>query len=595
MHDKADKNQKVDKKDYRKIALRLLKYLFAEWKLFILGLTLVVLSSVLVLFGPKLSGAAIASLESSDLQTIDLNVTAKYSILMLAAYLLSSLFNYISARVMVRVSEKVVLTMTQETFDKIVDVPIAYIDTHQAGDLVSRISYDMDLVANTLSNSVITIITSVISVVGSFIMMLTISSSLALIFVFILPITILFTNYRIKKTRPLFSTRSRKLGEMNGFVEEILSGQKTIQAYEKEDYFSQEFYKKNSESIDAYYNADYEASINFPTMIFITNTSIAIVSIIASLLYLNGLFTLAFLSAFIMYARQFSFPINNIAGTFAELQSSFSAANRIFVLLDQDNEKADADHAIELSDVEGDVEFKSVSFGYDDDKMIIKDFNYHAKPGSLTAIVGHTGAGKTTLINLLMRFYDPQEGDIKIDGHSYKDITRKSQRSAFAMVLQETWLFAGTIRENIAYGKPDASDEEIRKAAEMANISSFIDLQEDGYETILEEDAENLSQGQKQLLTIARAMLLNKPMLILDEATSNVDSRTEIQTQDAMNKLMKGKTSFVIAHRLSTIKNADTILVLDAGEIIEQGNHQELLEKKGHYYDLYNSQFLKEQ
>ena len=595
MHDKADKNQKVDKKDYRKIALRLLKYLFAEWKLFILGLTLVVLSSVLVLFGPKLSGAAIASLESSDLQTIDLNVTAKYSILMLAAYLLSSLFNYISARVMVRVSEKVVLTMTQETFDKIVDVPIAYIDTHQAGDLVSRISYDMDLVANTLSNSVITIITSVISVVGSFIMMLTISSSLALIFVFILPITILFTNYRIKKTRPLFSTRSRKLGEMNGFVEEILSGQKTIQAYEKEDYFSQEFYKKNSESIDAYYNADYEASINFPTMIFITNTSIAIVSIIASLLYLNGLFTLAFLSAFIMYARQFSFPINNIAGTFAELQSSFSAANRIFVLLDQDNEKADADHAIELSDVEGDVEFKSVSFGYDDDKMIIKDFNYHAKPGSLTAIVGHTGAGKTTLINLLMRFYDPQEGDIKIDGHSYKDITRKSQRSAFAMVLQETWLFAGTIRENIAYGKPDASDEEIRKAAEMANISSFIDLQEDGYETILEEDAENLSQGQKQLLIIARAMLLNKPMLILDEATSNVDSRTEIQTQDAMNKLMKGKTSFVIAHRLSTIKNADTILVLDAGEIIEQGNHQELLEKKGHYYDLYNSQFLKEQ
>ena len=595
MHDKADKNQKVDKKDYKKIALRLLKYLFAEWKLFILALTLVILSSVLVLFGPKLSGAAIASLESSDLQTIDLNVTAKYSILMLAAYLLSSLFNYISARVMVRVSEKVVLTMTQETFDKIVDVPIAYIDTHQAGDLVSRISYDMDLVANTLSNSVITIITSVISVVGSFIMMLTISLSLALIFVFILPITILFTNYRIKKTRPLFSTRSRKLGEMNGFVEEILSGQKTIQAYEKEDYFSQEFYKKNSESIDAYYNADYEASINFPTMIFITNTSIAIVSIIASLLYLNGLFTLAFLSAFIMYARQFSFPINNIAGTFAELQSSFSAANRIFVLLDQDNEKADADHAIELSDVEGDVEFKSVSFGYDDDKMIIKDFNYHAKPGSLTAIVGHTGAGKTTLINLLMRFYDPQEGDIKIDGHSYKDITRKSQRSAFAMVLQETWLFAGTIRENIAYGKPDASDEEIRKAAEMANISSFIDLQEDGYETILEEDAENLSQGQKQLLTIARAMLLNKPMLILDEATSNVDSRTEIQTQDAMNKLMKGKTSFVIAHRLSTIKNADTILVLDAGEIIEQGNHQELLEKKGHYYDLYNSQFLKEQ
>lgn len=595
MQDNKDENQKIDKKDYRKIAIRLLKYLFTEWKLFIVALSLVISSSILVLFGPKLSGAAIASLEASDLQAIDLRITAKFAILMLAAYLLSSIFNYISARVMIRVSERVVLNLTQETFDKIVDVPIAYIDTHQAGDLVSRISYDMDLVDNTLANSVITIITSIISIVGSFIMMVTISPYLALTFVFVLPITTLFTNYRIKKTRPLFSRRSRKLGEMNGFVEEILSGQKTIQAYEKEDYFSKEFYKKNSESIEAYYKADYEASINFPTMIFITNASVAVVSIIASILYLNGLFSLAFLSAFVLYARQFSFPINNISGTLAELQSSFSAANRIFTLLDQDNEKKDADHAIDLTNVQGKVEFKNVSFGYDDDKMIIKDFNYTAKPGSLTAIVGHTGAGKTTLINLLMRFYDPQKGDILIDGHSYKDITRKSQRAAFAMVLQETWLFAGTIRENIAYGKLNASDEEIRKAAEMANISNFIDMQEAGYDTILEEDAENLSQGQKQLLTIARAMLLNKPMLILDEATSNVDSRTEIQTQDAMNKLMKGKTSFVIAHRLSTIKNADTILVLDAGEIVEQGSHQELLDKKGFYHDLYYSQFLKDQ
>lgn len=381
---------------------------------------------------------------------------------------------------------------------------------------------------------------------------------------------------------------------MNGYVEEILNGQKTIQAYEKEEFFSNEFLKRNEDSIDAYYKADYQASINFPTMIFITNLSIALVSMLGALLYLEGLMELGFLASFVLYSRQFSFPINQIAGTVAEIQSAFSAANRVFTLLDQDNEKEDKDGAKELKDIEGKVEFKNVYFGYEDDKMIIKDFNYVAEPGSLTAIVGHTGAGKTTLINLLMRFYDPQKGDILIDDHSYLDITRESQRDVFAMVLQDTWLFEGTIRDNITYGKPDATDEEVKRAADMANISNFIELQEDGYDTMLDEDAENLSQGQKQLLTIARAMLLDKPMLILDEATSNVDSRTEIQTQDAMNKLMQGKTSFVIAHRLSTIQNADTILVLDKGEVVEKGNHEELLEKRGYYHSLYNAQFLKE-
>lgn len=582
------KTNEHQEKNYSKIAKKLFSYILVEWKWFLLAIVLVVSSNLLVLWGPRYSGAAIDTLTKSE---IDFNETYKNVYLMLFAYLGSSVLTYISTRVMIRVSEKVILNMRQDTFEKIVDVPIKYIDTHQAGDLVSRISYDLELVNRAISDNIVSIVAALISVVGSFSMMMSISPSLSLIFLIIIPIIILFTRYRIKKTRPLFSLRSRKLGEMNGYVEEILNGQKTIQAYEKEEYFSNEFWLRNSTSIDAYYKADYQASINFPTMGFLTNISIALVSIFGSLMYLDGAFSLGFLSSFILYARQFSFPINQIAGVVAEVQSALSAANRVFVLLEQDNEKPDSKEAISLEDVKGKVEFKNVSFGYDDN-MVIKDFNYVAEPGTLTAIVGQTGAGKTTLINLLMRFYDPQVGDILIDDISYKNIKRKSQRSAFAMVLQDAWLFKGTIKENIVYGKPDASMEEIKKAAKSAHIDNFIEIQKDGYDTILDEDAENLSQGQKQLMTIARAMILNRPMLILDEATSNVDSRTEIQIQDAMNKLMEGKTSFVIAHRLSTIKNADNILLLSNGEVIEQGNHEELLAKKGDYYKLYTSQFI---
>lgn len=581
---------KQKNRDYGMIIKRLFSYVIREWKLFLIALIIVISSNIIILLGPKFSGLAIDSLSKKP---IDFDDTWKYTIIMFLSYIGSALLTYISTRVMIRVSEKTIVRMRQDTFDKIIDVPIKYIDTHQAGDLVSRISYDLDVVNQTLSNNIVGIIASLISVVGSFGMMMSISPILSLIYLIVLPVTILFTKYRIKKTRPLFSKRSRKLGEMNGYVEEILYGQKTIQAYEKEEYFADEFYKRNSSSIDAYYKADYQASINFPTMGLITNTSIALVSIFGSLLYLNGAFSLGFLSSFILYSRQFSMPINQIASVVAEIQSAFSAADRVFSLLSQPNEKEDREDAIELENIRGKVEFKNVSFGYDDENMIIKDFNYVAQPGSLTAIVGHTGAGKTTLINLLMRFYDPQHGDILIDDISYKNIKRKSQRGAFAMVLQDTWLFKGTIKDNITYGKPDATMEEIKKAAKSAHIDHFIDLQEEGYDTILDEDAENLSQGQKQLMTIARAMLLDHPMLILDEATSNVDSRTEVQIQDAMNRLMENKTSFVIAHRLSTIKNADTILLLDNGEIIEQGNHEELLKKRGEYYKLYNSQFIK--
>lgn len=585
-----NKKDKVSKKDYMKITKRLFSYVMREWKLFLLTIILVIASNILILWGPKLSGLAIDSIIEKP---INFDKTKLNVLLMLCAYLGSALLTYISTRIMIRVSERVIVKMRQDTFNKIVDLPIKYIDEHQTGDLVSRISYDLDVINQVISNNVVSIIASLITVVGSFYMMMTISPNMAVIFLLVIPITTLFTIYRVKKTRPLFSRRSRKLGEMNGYIEEMLNGQKTIQAYEKEDFFSSEFREINDESIDAYYKADYQASVNFPTMMLITNVSIGIVSIFGSLLYLSGSLTLGFLSSFVMYSRQFSFPINEIAGVVAEIQSAYSAANRVFKLLDQDNEKPDAKDAIELNNIKGKVEFKNVSFGYDNDKMIIKDFTYVAEPGTLTAIVGHTGAGKTTLINLLMRFYDPQEGDILIDDISYKKITRRSQRAGFAMVLQDTWLFNGTIKDNITFGRPDASMEEVKDAAKSAHIDHFIDLQKDGYDTILDEDAANLSQGQKQLLTIARAMLLNSSMLILDEATSNVDSRTEIQIQDAMNKLMEGKTSFVIAHRLSTIKNADTILLMKDGEVIERGNHKELLDKKGEYYNLYNSQFIK--
>lgn len=577
-------------KDYRKVIRGLLRYLSKEWLIFTVVFGLVILSNLMLLWGPRFSGNAIDAL-GIGMGTVAFELVVRNAVLMLLCYVGSAAATYIMTLLGVRASQKIIREMRQDTFDKIVELPLAYIDSHQAGDLVSRISYDLDVVNQSLTHDIVQIAAGTFMVAGSLYMMLSLSPALSAIFLLMVPVTVLFTSYRVKKTRPLFSRRSKKLGQMNGYVEEILSGQKTIRAYDKETFFSGEFDDINATSIDAYYKADYQSAFNGPSVMFISNLSLALVSLFGALLFLQGGFTLGGLSAFILYSRRFSGPINEVANLVAELQSAASAAERVFTLLEQPSEPADKADAVALTEVRGEVEFRDVSFSYIPDVPVIKGMNLTAKPGSLTAIVGPTGAGKTTIINLLMRFYDPQEGEILIDGHSTLDVSRQSLRRSFAMVLQDSWLFNGSIRENIAYGRPEAKLEDIRRAAQAAHIDEFIDAQPEGFDTQISDGAGNLSQGQKQLLTIARAMLLDTPMLILDEATSNVDSRTEIAIQDAMNRLIEGRTSFVIAHRLSTIQNADHILLVADGQIKEQGTHDDLLSRGGAYAKLYQSQF----
>lgn len=578
------------KKDYKKILNGLLKYVRNEWRMMVIAFVLIMGSNLLSLQGPKLSGQAIDAM-GANTGIVDIALATENAIKMFLVYAISGVLGYIMTRLMARIAQRVIVRMRQDTFDKIVDLPLSYIDTHQTGDLVSRISYDLDLVNQSITHDILSVAASIITVIGSLVMMISISPKLSLMFLMLIPVTVLFTIYRIKKTRPLFSKRSKKLGEMNGYVEEILFGQKTIQSYDKEDFFSEQFYQRNEESIDAYYRADYQAAINGPSVTLITNISLALVTMFGALLFLRGEFSIGFLSSFILYSRRFSGPINEIAAIVADLQSALSALDRVFDLHQQPSEPQDKDDAIVLQGVKGEVEFDNVSFGYSDNQMIIKDMSFYVEPGNLTAIVGPTGAGKTTIINLLMRFYDPQKGSIYIDANKSTDVTRTSLRQSFAMVLQDAWLFKGTIRDNIAYGREDASLDDIKKVAKACHIDHFIESQPNGYDSIIDDGADNISQGQKQLLTIARAMLLDAPILILDEATSNVDSRTEIQIQDAMNKLIKGRTSFVIAHRLSTIQNADSIILIKDGRIAERGTHDELLEQKGDYSLLFNAQF----
>ena len=577
-------------KDRKKVLLRLWTYLYAHKWMSLGAVLLTVGSNLLALLGPMLSGRAIDAIGvepgQADFPTIFL-----YCGLMVAFYAVSSLLSYILSILMIQLSQKIVYQMRQQVFDRLTELPVGYFDTHQTGDIVSRISYDIDTVNASLSNDLVQIAASVITVVGSFLMMVVISPVLVLVFAVTIPMSILFTRYMTRKVRPLFHMRSVRLGEMNGFVEENITGQKTTKAYHQEETMISRFDERNKAAVDSYYNADYYGGMTGPSVNFINNLSLAFVSIFGAILYLWGHLSIGDLSSFVLYSRRFSGPINEAANILSELQSACAAAERVFRLIDEEPEPADAPGAVEAVHVRGDVAMDHVHFGYDPDKTIIHDLSLHAPPGGLTAIVGPTGAGKTTLINLLMRFYDPQSGSITLDGRDIRQITRKSLRLSYAMVLQDTWLFTGTIFDNLAYGKKDAKLEDVQAAAKAARIHRYIMSLPQGYDTVLDESGMNISQGQKQLLTIARAMLLDAKMLILDEATSNVDTRTEIQIQAAMRELMKDKTCFVIAHRLSTIQNADNILVVRDGDIVEQGTHRQLMARGGFYASLYNSQF----
>ena len=573
--------------------LRLGRYMIQYKWLLLLAFIMTVGSNLLALVGPMLSGYAIDAIEPG-MGKVEFSRVFHYAGWMAAFYVISSVLSYALSVLMITISRKVVYRMRKDVFDKMLALPAGYYDLHQTGDIISRISYDIDTVNESLSSDLIQILTTVITVGGALYMMVVISPRLVLVFAFTVPLSACITKFITGKTRPLFRARSASLGNLNGFVEEMVTGQKTLKAYCQEENVIRKFAERNKDAVETYYRAEYYGSVVGPMVNFINNLSLSLISVFGALLYLVGYMTVGQISSFVLYSRKFSGPINEAANIMSDLQSALAAAERVFVLMDEIPETADAPGAAELGregeEVRGEVELSHVDFGYEKDRIILHDLSLKADPGRLIAVVGPTGAGKTTLINLLMRFYDPNSGDIRVDGHEIREVTRKSLRKSYAMVLQDTWLFHGSIYDNLAYGKEGATMEEVVAAAKAARIHSFIKRLPEGYDTILTDDGTNISKGQKQLLTIARAMLLEARMLILDEATSNVDTRTEIQIQEAMRKLMEGKTCFVIAHRLSTIRNADLILVIKQGEVVEKGTHEELMRAEGEYFQMYTAQ-----
>lgn len=581
------------KKSVGKLASYMGKYKFAILVVIIFAAA----STVFNVIGPKVLGKATTSLSQGLMGKIqgtggiDFSYIGKILIIVLSLYGVGAIFSFIQGWIMTGITQKVCYRLRREISEKINRMPMKYFESRTYGEVLSRITNDIDTLGQGLNQSITTIITSVATIIGVLVMMLTISPLMTLIAIVILPVSAGLISFVVKKSQKYFKTQQEYLGHINGQVEETYGGHVVVKSFNKEHDMVREFDKTNEVLYDSAWKSQFLSGMMHPIMMFVGNLGYACVALSGGLLAIRGVITVGDIQAFIQYVRNFTQPITQLAQVINQVQSMAAASERVFEFLDEEEEDQIAENPVHLEEIHGEVSFEHVHFGYKEDQTIINDFSVNVKPGQKVAIVGPTGAGKTTMVKLLMRFYDVNSGAILLDGHNIKDYNRRELRDAFGMVLQDTWLYKDTIMENIRYGRLDATDEEVIAAAKAAHAHHFIETLPGGYQMELNEDASNVSQGQKQLLTIARAILADNKVLILDEATSSVDTRTEIQIQKAMDNLMKGRTSFVIAHRLSTIKDADMILVMRDGDIVEQGNHEELLAKGGFYADLYNSQF----
>ena len=595
MHGGLSSTEKA--KDFKGTIIKLMSYI-GDYKFAVAVVMLFAIGSTFFnVIGPKILSRATTELfnglisKISGVGGINFSSIGKILLILLSVYLISAIFNFLQGWIMTGVSQKICFKMRRQLSEKINRMPLSYFENNTVGDILSRITNDVDTLGQSLNQSVTQLITSVTTIIGVLIMMLTINPLMTLIIFMILPISAIIVGIIVKVSQKYFNQQQEYLGKINGQIEEFYSGHNVVKAFNRESKVTTEFKETNDVLFECAWRSQFLSGLMFPIMNFVSNLAYVGIAIFGSIFAIEGIITVGDIQAFIQYVRNFTQPITQLTQVSNMLQTMVAASERIFEFLDEKEEEQKVENPVSVDKIIGEVNFCDVRFGYTEDKIIIKDFNCKVKPGQTVAIVGPTGAGKTTMIKLLMRFYDVNSGCIKIDGNDIKNFDRKELRKIFGMVLQETWLYKGTIMENIRYGKLDASEEEVIEAAKAAHADSFIRSLPDGYNMELNEDASNVSQGQKQLLTIARAILANRPILILDEATSSVDTRTEILIQKAMDNLMKGRTSFVIAHRLSTIKDADLILVMKDGNIIEQGTHEELLSKKGFYAELYNSQF----
>ena len=584
-------------KDFKNSIEKLVRYLGRYWYAIVAVMIFAAVSTVFSVAGPKVMARATNALveglgkKIAGTGSIDFTYIAKVLLFTLGLYICSAVFSFIQGMIMTGITQKTCYRMRKEISEKINRMPMKYFESRTYGEVLSRITNDVDTLGQSLNQSVTQIITSVATLVGTLVMMISISGIMTLISLVILPVSAILISFIIKHSQKYFRQQQEYLGHINGQVEEVYGGHLVVQAYNKQESTIKKFEDTNQILFQSAWKSQFLSGLMQPIMQFVGNLGYVGVAISGGLLAIRGTIGVGEIQAFIQYVRNFTQPIQQIAQVANMLQSMAAASERVFEFLDEEEEELTVEHAVHLDHVDGYVDFSHVSFGYNPDQIIIRDFSAHVTPGQKIAIVGPTGAGKTTMVKLLMRFYDVTGGAIQVDGHDIRDFNRQELRDAFGMVLQDTWLFKGSIMENIRYGRLDATDEEVIEAAKAAHAHHFIQTLPGGYQMELNEDASNVSQGQKQLLTIARAILADNPILILDEATSSVDTRTEVRIQKALDNLMRGRTSFIIAHRLSTIRNADLILVMKDGDIIEQGTHEQLLVQKGFYADLYNSQF----